>query len=290
MFSGLALIFGIFSLKRVGQAENKSLAIVGIVLGGIGFVFSSIGIMIMQFVYPSLVSLMQDTGILDCTWPIYSLTISFALLIYAILTIKNIENIKKAIISLCSGFLLSVLLSLPHVLGLYPTPGSDIVNVLNMALPNLSIIFLLSVFSLFSTIFISKKSFFYMIISGVIVLLVILTKAYSSIGALIFLLIILLYSLSLIVVLYQNRELLKNIHKTYYIITAIISLLTIIVLITLVLLPHTESYVDFLYQHYILIVLLDGSMKRIILGCGAVGIILWIYGLIKIFKNETLIE
>ncbi|MGV8171138.1 MAG: hypothetical protein ACP5OA_00420 [Candidatus Woesearchaeota archaeon] len=291
LFSGLALIFGIFSLKKLGQEEeNKTLAIIGLFLGGIGFIFSSIGVTIMGLLYPSLVLSMQDGGILDTLWPIYSLTLSFSLLVYAILHFTDIDAIKKSIISLCSGFLLSLLLSIPHIFSLYPNAEVDIVNFLNQALPDLTIISLLLIFTLLSTIFINKKNIFYLITGCVIVILFILIKIYYEDVWLLPWLSTLLYSVPLIVVLYQNRDLLKNINKRYYIITAAISLLILLGFIILVLLPLTDAYRNFLYKHSILLVLLRGGIKKIILFLGVTGIIFWSLNLIKIFKNEPLIE
>jgi hypothetical protein len=86
---------------------------------------------------------LEEIGIMDVILPfILVFTIVFAILQKTKILGHDDTNEKKpkknfnAVIALVMGLAVVV----PHITGSYPTPGSDIVNIINSALPNISIV------------------------------------------------------------------------------------------------------------------------------------------------------
>jgi len=86
---------------------------------------------------------LQEIGIMDVILPfILVFTIVFAVL-QKTKILGHDESPEKrpkknfnAVVSLVMGLAVVV----PHITGSYPTPGSDVVNIINMALPNISVV------------------------------------------------------------------------------------------------------------------------------------------------------
>ena len=77
---------------------------------------------------------LQNLGVLDVLLPfILIFTIVFAVMQKTKILGEGKKNFN-VVIALVMGFAVIV----PHVLGTYPSPDSDIVNIINLALPNIS--------------------------------------------------------------------------------------------------------------------------------------------------------
>jgi hypothetical protein len=86
---------------------------------------------------------LQEIGVMDVLLPfILVFTIVFAVLQKTKILGHDETDVKRpkknfnAVISLVMALAVVV----PHITGSYPTPGSDVVNIINMALPNISVV------------------------------------------------------------------------------------------------------------------------------------------------------
>ncbi|MBI2176366.1 hypothetical protein HYU40_03390 [Candidatus Woesearchaeota archaeon] len=91
---------------------------------------------------PDFLVQLEQFGLLDAILP-------FILIFAVIFTVTNRTNVlgEKKNVHMLVALVISLLVVIPHVMGTYP-PGQDVVNIINSALPNVSLVIVIIVAAL----------------------------------------------------------------------------------------------------------------------------------------------
>ena len=136
LLGGLSLIYGIkYFIHESHESNKNAISVIGMILGIIG-IFQPIFLSIILFLIGnvSLIRKLEYFGYIELFIPIHIITIILFIPIFLILSFSKMDKFKVGIIALASGFILSLLISLPHALNWYP-PGRDLVEILFAILP-----------------------------------------------------------------------------------------------------------------------------------------------------------
>lgn len=279
LMSGLAIIFGIdYRSKEDSNDAQKTLALVGIILGILGILGFSpfLSFINMQ---PLFFSSWADMGLLDIIIPIQMITLMLFFIIYVLLDFSDLEDFAKAIISLIGAYIISIVISILHVNGSFSMDW-DIVNIANAILPSIIVLGLMSIFVFLPTVLLSKNRLtFYLFI---LIPNIIAAIFYSSC------LIMMIITLPMMILLFNHRQILKDVWQVLYKIIPIIGviLLSLPILETLTAATFLNDSGPVQMLTMFVYPILDLHIAAIVLS--VFGMVLWIIIFVKSFSNKHL--